>query len=143
MKKIIYVSDVRERLKMLVVERLPWLAAGLGVGFLTSIYISNYKEILSKNISLAFFIPIIVYMSDAVGTQTETIFVRDLAEHRVNFLKYLKKEFSLGIVMGAILGLLIGIFAYIWLKDIRVASTVGLAMFINILIAPVTATLIP
>src|SRR3989338_9616983 len=118
MKKIIYVSDINERLKQLGIERLPWLVIGLGIGFLTSIYISNYKNILASNISLAFFIPIIVYMSDAVGTQTETIFVRDLSSHRANFLNYLKKEFSLGLVMGAILGCSIGILAYIWLRDI-------------------------
>ena len=143
MKKIIYVSDINERLKQLVIERLPWLVIGLGIGFLTSIYISNYKNILASNISLAFFIPIIVYMSDAVGTQTETIFVRDLTEHRANFLKYLKKEFSLGLVMGAVLGLMIGLFAFFWLRNMKVAMTVGLAMLINVMIAPVVATVIP
>lgn len=143
MKKIEYVSDIHERLKQLVLERLPWLILGLGIGFLTSLYISRYEEILARNISLAFFIPIIVYMSDAVGTQTETIFVRDLSQHRSNFLKYLKKEFSLGLVMGAILGLLIAVGAYLWLKNLNVAATVGLAMFLNVMIAPVTATIIP
>ena len=136
-------SDIHQRLKKLVVERLPWLMIGLGIGFLTSIYISRFEEILAKNISLAFFIPIIVYLSDAVGTQTETIFVRDLTEHRANFLKYLKKEFSLGLVMGAVLGFMIGLFAFFWLRNLKLAMTVGLAMFINVMIAPVVATVIP
>jgi magnesium transporter len=82
--------------------RLPWLVVGLVIGMAGSMLMAQFEKLLSQNISLAFFVPIVVYMSDAVGTQTETIFVRDLAGKKVNFAKYLAKEMILGGYMGLV-----------------------------------------
>ena len=85
-EKTIYADDAKEKVGFLLRLRLPWLIIGLVGGTLASFLVSRFEEILSQNISLAFFLPLIVYMSDAVGTQTETIFVRNLAKGKVNFL---------------------------------------------------------
>lgn len=137
------ISDTHQRLSVLIYRRLPWLVIGLLGGVVGSFLVSRYESILVENISLAFFLPVIVYMSDAVATQTETIFVRDLAEHRANFLKYLSKELFIGIYLGLILGVLMGLIAKIWLGNTEIALTVGIAMFINVLIAPVLALVMP
>lgn len=136
-------DDTRERLTHLIKERLPWLILGLLGGFLATLLVSRFENILAKNISLAFFLPVIVYMSDAIGSQTETIYVRNLAKFKDTFLKYLFKEILVGIIYGVIFGLLIGLFAKIWLGSDQVALTVGLAMFINAAIAPVVALIVP
>ncbi len=138
-----FVSDTHQRLKVLIIERLPWLLLGLVGGTAASFLVSHFEEILQQNIQLAFFVPMIVYMSDAVGTQTETIFVRDLTEHRANFYKYLWKEFYIGLSLGVILGVLIGLIAYLWLRDSLIALTVGVAMLVNVAIAPMLAIIIP
>jgi Mg/Co/Ni transporter MgtE len=39
---------------------------------------AEYEETLNRNIALAFFIPGIVYLADAIGTQTETIVIRGI-----------------------------------------------------------------
>lgn len=136
-------DDVKEPVGHLLEHRLPWLVLGLLGGILTSVIISKYEDILSADVRLAFFIPIIVYLSDAVGTQTETIYVRHLKKTGTGFAKYLVKETILGLSLGAIFGLIIGLFAAYWLKAPTVGLTVGLAMLINITIAPVLATVIP
>lgn len=143
MSKLTIASDTHERLTRIVRERLPWLILGLTIGTAASYAVSRFEDVLLSKISLAYFIPVIVYMSDAVGTQTETIFVRDLTDHRANFGKYLKKEFSIGLVLGLILGILMGIVALLWLKDADVALTVGLAMGLNVSLAPLVATIVP
>jgi magnesium transporter len=136
-------DDIKEPVGHLLEHRLPWLILGLLGGIVTSVIVSKYENILASDLRLAFFIPIIVYMSDAVGTQTETIYVRHLKKTAAGFGKYLFKETILGLCLGAIFGLAIGLFATYWLKSSAIGMTVGLAMLVNITIAPVLATIIP
>ncbi len=136
-------DDSKETLGSLLKERLPWLAVGLLGGILATIIVSYFKDTLSKNLPLAFFLPVIVYMSDAIGTQTETIYVRNLAKFKDNFFKYLFKEILVGLTFGIIFGLLITLFAKWWFNSDEIALSVGLAMFINATIAPVVSLIIP
>lgn len=108
-------DDIREPVSHLVKNRLPWLILGLIGGLITSVVVSRFEEMLQSDIRLSFFIPVIVYMSDAVGTQTETIYVRHLQRKTLDFWKYFFKETSLGLSLGIIFGISTGIFAYLWL----------------------------
>jgi magnesium transporter len=56
--------------------RMPWLALGLLGGMLAGGVASIFEESLKREVTLAFFLPLVVYMADAIGTQTETILVR-------------------------------------------------------------------
>ncbi|HET7868722.1 MAG TPA: magnesium transporter [Actinomycetota bacterium] len=60
-------------------HRLPWLVVGLLGAFLAAVIVGSFEEGLRRNVVLAFFIPGIVYMADAVGTQTETLIIRGLS----------------------------------------------------------------
>jgi len=136
------VTDVHERVTKIVMLRLPWLIIGLVGGTIASILVSRYEQIIRNNIGLAFFVPMIVYMSDAVGTQTETVYIRNLATIKVNFVKHLFKETATGFLLGIVLGVAVGVVARIWLGSTELALSVGLAMFFNILIAPVVAIVV-
>lgn len=136
-------DDTKERLSLLIEERIPWLLLGLVGGIIATLLVSYFEETLSQNISLAFFLPVIVYMSDAIGTQTENIYVRHLAKFKDTFLAYMAKEILIGLTFGAIFGLLLGLFAFFWLNQATVALTVGVAMLINGTIAPVMALIVP
>lgn len=136
-------DDAKEPVSHLVEHRLPWLALGLVGGIITSIVVSKYEAILSADVRLAFFIPIIVYMSGAVGLQTETIFVRHLKQSGKGFAGYFVKETLLGLTLGGIFGLVTGLFAFYWLGSAAIALTVGLSMLVNMSIAPVLSTVIP
>ncbi|MBI2039396.1 MAG: magnesium transporter [Candidatus Niyogibacteria bacterium] len=142
-KKPILENDIKESVGMLVRHRVPWLALGLAGGMAASFVVSKYEAILGNDIRLAFFIPVIVYLSDAIGTQTETIYVRYLRKTGAHFWKYIWKETQLGLSLGAIFGLAAGLFAYGWLKSADIGLAVGIAMFVNMMIAPIVATVIP
>lgn len=136
-------DDTKERLTTLIKERLPWLIIGLIGGILATILVSRFENILSKNIGLTFFLPVIVYMSDAIGTQTETVYVRNLAKFKDNFFKYLFKEILIGLSLGVLFGFIMGFFAKLWLGSDQIALAVGCAMFINATIAPIIALIVP
>lgn len=143
MEKEIFEDDIKKPISHLVGHRLPWLILGLLGGIFTSFIVSRFEHNLSNDIRLVFFIPVIVYMSDAIGTQTETIYIRHLQKGHANFLKYFLKETGLGLSLGAIFGLIIGLFAYYWLHSAQIGLTVGLAMLANVTLAPILATVIP
>ena len=87
-------------------HRLPWLIIGLIGSFLATYIMSKYEATLNKNIALAFFIPGIVYLADAIGTQTETIVIRGLSMSWTKFIVILRKEMLTGFLIGLILGLI-------------------------------------
>ena len=142
-EKIMLENDIAEPVGHLVRHRFPWLFLGLLGGILVSFIVSRYENILASDIRLAFFIPMIVYMGDAVGTQTETIYVRYIRKEDGHFWKYIAKETVLGLSLGAIFGLIIGGVAVVWLRSLAVALSVGLAMFVTVSTAPILATIIP
>lgn len=136
-------DDLKDSLQNIVINRLPWLIIGLIGGIIVTLFVSSYEEILASDVRIAFFIPIVVYMSDAVGAQTEIIVIRRLKDQKTDLAKYLYRETLLGICLGIIFGLLMGIFSYYWLNSYELALTVGLAFLINIILAPLLATAIP
>ncbi len=58
---------------------MPWLLIGLVGAFFAARIIGYYEVTLSKMLVLSVFIPGLVYFSDALSTQTETIVVRGLS----------------------------------------------------------------
>ncbi len=136
LKKILLVDDANENLSLLFKQRLPWLIVGLLGGTVASFVVSRFEQIIAQNIELAFFIPIIMYMGDAVGEQTENIYVRNLGRGKVSFKLYLIKESILGFLIGIFFGLVIGLISFLWLGSLETSLTVALAMVLTITIAP-------
>ena len=60
-------------------HRLPWLLVGLLGAMAATTIVGAFEGQFEENVLLAFFIPAIVYMADAVGTQTETVLIRALS----------------------------------------------------------------
>lgn len=136
-------DDAKEKISLLIERRLPWLFVGLIGGIIITIFSSQFGEVLSKNLNLAYFIPVIVYMASAVGMQTEEVYIRNLGREKVNFSVYLFKEFLLGLIVGAIFGTLIALFTLLWFKSLPTALTVGLAMFASMSTAPAISLIVP
>ncbi|MEK6480631.1 magnesium transporter [Catalinimonas sp. 4WD22] len=87
-------------------HRLPWLLIGLAGSFISTYLMADYESILRNYISLSFFVPGIVYLADAIGTQTETLVIRGLSLSRVKIQKMIYTELRTGTLIGIILGIL-------------------------------------
>lgn len=83
-------------------HRLPWLLVGLAGALLAAILVGVFEDALRRNVVLAFFVPGIVYMADAVGTQTETLVIRGLSVG-VPIRMVLKRELLTGLAIGVTL----------------------------------------
>lgn len=125
-------------------NRLPWLIIGILGGILTAQVISLFEQTLAKNIILAAFIPLVVYIASAIATQAGFFIVRDLALNKtIDFLSYTLKQFKVILSMGFIISLLIFFFAFVFYGEIGISLVLSLSIFLTILSAIVTGILIP
>ena len=104
---------------------------------------SLFEASLKENITLAFFLPLMVYMADAVGTQTETILVRALAYGRVSLGAQLLREGAVGLLIGGIVGLSAGACLLAWGGARSVAFTLAITLALTAMIATFVASLLP
>lgn len=141
-KKIVYADDDYESIGELLTLRSPSLVVGLLLGTGISFLTSSFEEVLSRNVQVAFFLPFIVYVADAIGTQTQSIYARDLRTGKARFGNYLRKEFALGVVFGSVFGVLSGSVVVLWLADKLLAISVASATLIAIATAPLVALVI-
>ena len=80
-------------------HRVPWLLVGLLGAFLAADIVGAYEQQLRANVMLAFFIPGIVYLADAVGTQTEALVIRGLSVG-VSIGGVVRREVYTGLLVG-------------------------------------------
>lgn len=123
--------------------RLPWLMVGLGGGFLASGVASAFEASLRREVALAFFLPLVVYMADAVGTQTETILVRRLAYGEVSVWEQLARESVIGASIGAIGAVVASAGLWLWNGHPALAVVVGASLGVTAIVATITASLLP
>ncbi len=138
-EKIILADDDTGSIGSLFRLRIPSLLMGLILGIVLSSVVARFEEVLSKNIAVAFFIPLVVYLAAAVGTQTQSIYARDLKSGKADFKKYLLKESALGLFFGFLFAVLVIPIILIWFKDWELAATVSLSLFGAIASAPLIA----
>ena len=110
-------------------DRLPWLLAGLAGSGLAAWLVSRFEEALQARVAISFFVPGLVYLADAIGTQTEAIAVRGLSLADERASRLLLGELGTGVLLGAALGALAGAGAWLWLGDARLALAVAIALF--------------
>ncbi len=110
-------------------HRLPWLFAGLAGSILAALVIAQFEAVMARNLAVAFFIPGIVYLADAIGTQTEAITVRGLSLSHAPIGRLLAGEVRTGLLMGGILGSAAAAAAWIVMGDSRLAIAVGVSLF--------------
>lgn len=123
-------------------HRLPWLLIGVLGAMGSAIVVGAFDAQLEANVIVAFFVPAIVYMADAVGTQTETVLIRALAAG-VTTRAIVARELVTGIVMGAVIGLVFFAFVALGWGDTDVALAVGLALVASCSIATLVAMALP
>jgi magnesium transporter len=123
-------------------HRLPWLALGLAGAMLASGLVGAFEDALRENILLAFFVPAVVYMADAVGTQTETVVIRAIAVG-IPLRVIARRELVSGALIGCALAVAFFVFADLAWGDGRVALVVSVALLLSTAIATAVAMVIP
>jgi magnesium transporter len=123
--------------------RLPWLIVGLVGSMLATLVVAQFEHVLQAQIAVAFFIPAIVYLADAVGTQSEAVAVRGLSLTEVGIARLLRGEIAAGVLMGIVLSVLVGSFAVAVFGRLDLAVAVAVALFAACAIATSVGLFLP
>ncbi|MCX2574331.1 magnesium transporter [Pedobacter sandarakinus] len=129
-----------------VKSRLPWLIINLGTAFLASSVVRSFDPTIKLIPSLAAYMTIIAGMGGNAATQALAVTVRrislyDLTDKQA--YRTVLKEFTVGLINGAVNGLIVFIFAYFFDGNPMLGLVIFLAMTGNLIIAGITGTGIP
>ncbi len=131
-----------ERVRERVFHRLPWLLLGLAGAMVAAAIVGAYEEEIRTQVLLASFLPGVVYLADAVGTQTEAIVIRGLSVG-VRIPQIAVREILAGLIVGLVIAAaFVPIATVIW-GDVDVAVGVGLGLLAACSIATVVAMALP
>jgi len=112
-----------------VAFRLPWLLIGLAMSASATAIMASYEAALQANVLIAVFIPALVYITDAIGTQTETIAVRGLSLRNRPLAYVLGWEILTGAMIGFALGLISFLAIWIVFGSLLAGLGVGISVF--------------
>ncbi|MDI6798698.1 MAG: magnesium transporter [Candidatus Aenigmarchaeota archaeon] len=128
----------------MVKARLPWLIVGLVGGMIAASVVGVFENVLGAYLALAMFMPVLVYMSDAIGTQSETLIVRSIAINpKLSIKAYMLREFKVATYLALFCGIFLAIAAMLGLGTYLLGLVVGLSMFLSIIVAVFIATFLP
>jgi magnesium transporter len=132
----------QETVERRFVHRLPWLLLGLLGALVAADIVGWFESALEVEVVLAFFIPGIVYLADAVGTQTETVVVRGLSVG-VSMRRMAGRELATGLAMGASLAACAAPLVWWRWGSGDLALIVGLSLFAACSLATLIAMVLP
>ncbi|MFT4310343.1 MAG: magnesium transporter [Candidatus Woesearchaeota archaeon] len=122
-------------IKRLIGSRIPWLLLGLlGAIFIAGV-IHIFEDTLATYVIIAAFIPTIIYISDALSSQTLTIFIRDMAVlgKRMHLWSYIGKQALVAFFMAIIIGLVMFSVISLFWQSPHIAFVISLATFCSLL----------
>jgi magnesium transporter len=135
------IEDVATPVSRLVRARLPSLALGLVGGLSAAFIVSGFEDVLNTYFVLASFIPVMIYLSDAVGTQSQTLIVRMIAlEPDFSVKRYLAREIQVGGILGGIFASLLFAAASLGWGPVQARAIIGLSMLVSIVFQSIVST---
>lgn len=149
------VSYTQAPLFELIKKRAGWLIVLFIGEMFTASAMSHYDDELEKAIVLALFVPLIISSGGNSGSQAASLIIRSMAlgELKIKDWWYVfKKEFSSGLILGGILGLIGFIRILIWEKAgiydygefwLYVALSVSFSLVLVVLWGTLSGALIP
>lgn len=138
--------NINDSILKITQARIPWLIIGLFGGLLAASVIKGFETELEIFPEMIFFIPLIAAMAGNVGIQSSSIIVQAVANHNTilpKTINLIKKEFTIGMLNGAILSILVMLYSLLFSNGIEVGRVVSIALFCVIIFASIFGTIIP
>ena len=142
--------EADDTIKELIKARLPWLIIALLGGFVSVTVLSSFNTAMNTYASLFFFTPLIAATAGNVGVQSSAIVVQGLANGTLkgSIVKRLIKEFSLSLINGIILAIILLIIGHFMGSVIhgftfKMSLVVSISLIAVIVLASMIGTFVP
>jgi len=129
-----------------VKRRALWLGTNLFTAFMAAWVIAQFAETIEAAVALAVLMGIVPSMGGIAGSQTLTLVIRGIALGQIvksNTRSLLAKELLLGLINGIVWALIVFAISALAFNDTSIGIVIGIAMFLNLLIAPLAGVLLP
>jgi len=126
--------------------RMPWLVATLAGGLGCALVAGAFETTLSSRIILAFFLTLVLGLSESVSAQSVTVTVETLrgrAPNRAWFSQAIRKEILSAGMLGATCGLIVGITAWLWRGQGAAAIVIGGSIAVSMVAACLIGLSVP
>jgi len=137
-------TTIKSSAATMIKTRVPWLVVGVLGGAVTASIVSSFEHVLSTLLTLAAFTPVLAYLSDAVGTQSETLAVRSMAlDPKLSLKSYIWRELLVAVALAFVCAGLLSMVALVGWRDSVLGLIVGISMFLSIIAAVSISTGFP
>ncbi len=126
--------------------RLPWLHVNLATAFLAAAVVAMFEGIIAKITVLAVFLPVVAGQGGNAGAQSLAIVMRGLVMREIpkdKVRQLVLKEGLLGMISGAVTGVVTALVAWAWHGNPWLGLVIGLAMIVNLFAAGLAGAAIP
>lgn len=117
-------APLRDRFR----RRMPWLIVGLLASSVITFVMAGFERSFAARVEVAFFIPALVYISGAIGTQAVSVAVRGLSDVSITITRLIRDELLIGTVISASLGLIAFTMVFLAFGEEALAAAVGLSV---------------
>ena len=127
-----------------ITGRTPWLLFGLLGGIVGAGIVNFFEQDIAQLLFVTAFIPAIVYISDAVGNQSEMLVVRALSlDANFKVKGYLLRELGVGFTISLILASVMYYISLFWLSSATLSLVLGLSVVATVLFSITFTVLLP
>ena len=126
--------------------RLPWLVVNLFTAFLAALTVKAFEGTIAQGVALSSIMSIVTGMGGNAGTQTVSIIIRNIAMGKIELSDskwLLRKEILLGLINGAIIGVITGFIIWAIYGNFFLGLIIFLAMIGNLIVSGFFGLLTP
>jgi magnesium transporter len=127
-------------------KRLPWMLVNLGTAFMAAWVVGLFERTLEQVVALAIFMPVVAGMGGNGGVQALTVITRAIALGEIEFssgMRAAMKELAVGLVLGAITGVMSAGIAYAAVGNAALGAALFLAMVVTMAGAGLMGAAVP
>ena len=113
---------------------------------MSSLVIGGFEEEIARNVSLAFFMPLVMAMGGNAGVQSSSIVVQGLANNTLGTMRILprlSKEFMVAIINAAVCSAIVLIYGLVSKVGMDITVVVSISLLAAIVFASLMGALIP
>lgn len=126
--------------------RFPWLVATLGGGICCAMLAGLYEATLAASIILAFFLAMVLGLSESVSAQSVTVSVEALHGRKADrswLKRAMRKEFMTALLLGGACGSIVSTVAWLWRGSGIAALVIGGSIAVSMVAACLIGVMVP
>jgi magnesium transporter len=118
--------------------RFPWLLVTVAGGTICAILAGFFEATLAHSLVIAFFLTMVLGLTESVSTQSMSVTIQALRSVRLNghwFAAAFRRELATALFLGLACGGVVAVIVWLWQSDARAAGVIGGSIALSLVTA--------